>query len=494
MSDIFTTHQDWNNRRSRLNRHVQQNLGVIYIGKNENQIYRKKSLHVLDTYYNNKQYDGMPDFDVDCDSMGTHIPIRKRQPRIKYSYAKNLVQRVASKLLGVANFPSFKVDDSPEDEEFIKAVINNSMIRSEMIEPMRKLLAVGSVFVRFKIDSGVFKISHYDSKYCYPEFQPNGELERVVVKYIYQDENERDEKGNFVKKWFKAEFNTVSEVLYDNPPYVLGTKQEPVFEVVEEFEHELGFVQGEWLTTSSGNHSPDGYSLIEDITDFIDELNYSISQSSKAISYNQDPQLVFSGMNDDEMQNVIRSSTKSWNLGREGSAQFVESNLTGADKALLLRDKMVHHISDLTRIVLLDPEKIVGSAQSAKAMEVLHGPFKDLVEELREPVGKHFIKIVTKLCLICFLADKMGIVSPIVIPPGYSPQSFNIVLKWPELFPLTIEDMQKKTNLAVSAHNGRLISRFTAMRYIQEIFGIQNLEEEAAQIDKEPVFNPFGGF
>lgn len=485
---------EWGERSGRLQRMAQQNLGIVMTGSVKKQMYRTDKLNLLDSYYENQQYGNLAPFDTDTDSLGNHIPLRKRAPRIKFAYAKTLAQRVASKLVGLKSFPAFTIPDSPDDEEFFKLVISESKLRSRIIEPVRKCLAVGSVFVRFKIVEATFKIDYYDSKYCYPEFQENGQLERVVVKYVYTDKTDLDSKGNPKRKWFKMELNTMSEILFDNPEYDPAEKSEPKFEVVDEVEHGFGFVQGEWFRTAEKPGSPDGYSLIEDITDFIDELNYNISQSSKAISYNQDPQLVFKGMTTDEVGDVVRSSSKSWQLGRDGDASFIESNLVGAEKALALRDKVKNHIGDISRVLLLDPEKIVGSAQSGHAMEVLHGPFVDLVEELRPMFGDSIKALVLKMGLACLLAKSLGMDSPIQFPPGYRPKSVDIIIKWPEVFPLTIEDMQKKVSLATSAHTGRLISRFTAMRYIQEIFDIKNLDEEAAQIDKEPVINPFGGF
>lgn len=487
-------YSNWGARTERLQRMAQQNLGIIMTGSKNKQHFRDEKLNYLDSYYENTQYSNLAPFDSDSDALGNHIPLRQRQPRIKFAFAKSLAQRVTSKLIGHRSFPTFKIDESPDDEEFFNLIIKESKLHARILEPVRKCVAVGSSFVRFKIADATFKIDYYDSKYCYPEFQENGQLEKVTIKYVYPDKQDKDPQGNPKRKWFKLELNTMSEILFDNPEFNPAAKDEPKFEVIEEVQHGFGFVQGEWLRTSEKPKSPDGYSLIEDVTGFIDELNYSISQSSKAISYNQDPQLVFKGMNEDEVGNVVRSSAKSWVLGREGEAGFIESNLIGAEKALALRDKVKMHIGDISRVLLLDPEKIVGSAQSAKAMEILHGPFVDLVEELRPMIGDSIKSLVLKMGIACLMASKLGIESPIQFPEGYQPKSLDITLKWPEIFPLTIEDMQKKVGLATSAHTGRLISRFTAMRYIQEIFDIKNIDEEAAQIDKEPTINPFGGF
>ena len=250
-------------------------------------------------------------------------------------------------------------------------------------------------------------------------------------------------------------------------------------------------MQGEWFSTTGDG---DGYGVVSDITDFIDEINYSLSQSSQAVSYNQDPQLTLNKLDESEMEGLIRSSTKAWNLGRDGEARFLESNLSGVERAIELRDRMSQNIQDIARIVLLDPEKIVGSAQSAKAMEVLHGPLKDMVDELRIPIGDSMKKLVLKMGIATLLASKQGIDTPIIIPPGYQPTSLDIQLDWPPIFQQTIEDLQKKVQVAVSAASGNIISRKTATTFIAKDFGIMDVEAEHQEIAAQPVFNPFGGF
>jgi hypothetical protein len=253
-------------------------------------------------------------------------------------------------------------------------------------------------------------------------------------------------------------------------------------------------VQGQWLRTHEDSKDPDGYGLVSDITDFIDEICYSLSQSSQSVSYNQDPILTFNNMNEEEQDGLIRSVMKAWNLGRDGKAQFLESNLSGVERAGELRDKVTQNIGEITRIVMLDPEKIVGSAQSAKAMEVLHAPLKDLIDELRSAMEGQLKSLVLKIGLSILLANKLGIDTPIDIPEGYVPTSFNIVVSWPPIFQQTMEDLQKKVQVVSAAATASLISRETGTRWLAKDFDIEDIEAEIAKIAAQPVLNPFGGF
>lgn len=475
------------NFRSRAAQRAENNLGIIDLTKDVNsEVFRDSKLDKFDAYYENRQYKHLPPWDT------ANLNARQKCPRLKVAFAKTLSQRLTSKLIGTSVFPSFNVTDSPDDQAFIRAVLRESKLKAALLEPTRRMINTGSVLFRFYLDAGAIKTEWYSAKYVYPVFQPNGDLQQATIKYVWTDENEKDSLGNFVKKWFKMDLMMDREILYDTPEF--KPNQEPVFQIVEELVHDLGFVQAEWLKTCDMPNTPDGFAIVEDLTEFIDEMNYSLSQSSNAIAFNQDPQLTFSGMTEDELNNVVRSAMKSWNLGLKGEAKFLESNLGGVQRAMEMRDKVRLNIQDISRIVLLDPDKIVGSAQSAKAMEVLHGPLKDLVDELRMPMEIHLKRIVQKMSLSILIADYRGLPVPFEIPAGWKPQTMDFDVEWPPIFQQTMEDLQKKVAVVSAATSANLISRESGTKFLMKDFNIENLEEELAKIAEQPVINPFGGF
>lgn len=470
----------------RQRRKVESNLGVITkpISGSKCQVYRNPELEVLDAYYENRQYDHLQDWNK------KDIEIHKKKPKIVLPFAKNLSSRVAAKLIGQSVFPEFKMEDA-DDDLFVKAVIRESNLRSELVSPVKRALNTGSVFLKFRIVDGVFEFTEYLSKFCYPEFKDNKELSKVVVKYVFETD-EKKANGDPVRKWFKKEYGENVDILFDNPDFNENDDVEPQFTEVERLDHNMGFVQGEWIRTD--NSSLDGYGMISDMKELVDELCYSISQSSRSVAYNQDPQLTFKNVDEDMIVNLVRSITKSWSLGKEGEASFLESSMNGVKEASVLRDKVKGHVSELTRTALLDPEKIVGSAQSGKAMEVLHQPLVDLVDELRGTLEKTLKKLVEKMCLAVLMAGVNGIDAPIEIPKGFTLKSLAMEVVWPQIFKMTLEDMQKKVSLALTAANGNIISRKTATNYVKDIFGITDVEQEQADIAAQPVLNPFGSF
>lgn len=477
---------------SRTQERIRNKLGVIpgeKAGKAKR--YRSDDLAKYDKYYKCKQYDGLTDWN-DALSEDDYVPLRKRKPSVRINLPRRAVNQVTAKLVGKDLFPKFAIEEDPDTTELIRLIHRGTRFRSRMIPAVRRALINGSSFVRYFIVADRIRIETYNSNYCYPSFDDGGDLVELDIRYVFADEDDRDEKGNPKEKWYRLTLTGQSDILWDNPEYKNG--EEPNFQIAKQVDHQMGFVQGVWMRTGEDRHSPDGPSLLEDSFDLADAINYSLSQGDQAVNYAQEPQLGISGMDTDEIDKLIKSSTKAWNLGRDGNASFIEADLSGAQRGMEMRDKMSQAFQAVTRVTMLDPEKIVGSAQSAKAMEVLHGPLVDLVDELRPEFEAAFIELTTKLVVSIMILEERGQNRIITFPPGYKPQNLDIAVKWPPVFPMTMQDLQVKVSVASQASTASLISRETLTAWLARDFGVENVEEEVAKVNAQPVLNPFAAF
>jgi hypothetical protein len=452
--------------------------------------WRKDSLDLLDRYFDNTQYDDLVDWESALE--GEYVAIRKRKPRIIYNVAKVLTNKVASKLVGSSVFPKFIIEEDPDDTMFFRAVQKACNFQLRLLDPVKHALRTGSALVRYYFVNGMPMIEHYNSKYCYPEFDDVGELDSVEIKYVYADEEEKDQiTGEYKKKWYRMVLTKTADILYDNPDY--KPNSEPTFKEVERTTHGLGWVQGEWLCTDKDKHDPDGWSLYEDILGFIDDLNYSLSQSSQAIGYNQEPQLGMNGMDEDEIDNLIKSSQKAWNLGKEGKAEFIESDLKGISEAREDRDHKRQLMLDVVRVVLHDPEKMVAQAQSGEALKALNMPLVELVDELRAAFAPSFKNLLLKIGLTTLALNAAGNETAIQVPDGYKPSSLDIDVKWPLLYPPTINDINLMSQAANVLSTAQIISRESLTRWIAPYVGVENIDEELEKIEsQEPLPSPFG--
>lgn len=481
------------NTNSRLGRWAQNTLGVINADSvGAARIFRRNELDVLDSYYDSEQYEHLQDWEEALKS-DTYVSIRDRKPRIIYNIAKIVVDKVTSKLCGQKVFPKFLIEDDPDDTAFFNVVIKAASLRRNLIEPVRQALKAGSSFVRYFLINGQLEVEWSNSKYCYPKFDAVGELDEIEVKYVYEDWEDLDVKGDPKKKWYCLQLTKTSDVLMDNPPYIAGTK--PTFAPVETNDHGLGWVQGEWLQTNKDKFDPDGPSLYGDILGFIDDTNYSLSQTSQAIGYNQEPQLGVKGVDEEELDTLVKSSQKAWNLGREGEAAFIETALEGVKQATEVRGDNRNRMLEVVRVVLQDPEKIAGNAQSGNALEILNAPLIELIDELRSVFEPKFIKIILKMALTCLIMNKRGMTTMIETPTGYMPESFDLVCQWPAIFPPTLADINLMCQAANTASTANVISRESLTRWLAPVFGIDDVDEELSKIATQPPPpNPFGDF
>ncbi len=486
--------------KSRSQKRAERTLGIIQPGKGfgtttSNKRCRTPELEEIDKYLKNEQYDGKQDW-REAEKQDVHVPISDRKPFLIFPFAKVLQNRVSAKLVGKDVFPTLEIEESEDDQEFLKIVMKAVEFKSKMLQASKQFISHGSVFMRFKLSAGKMVLEHFNPKWCFPTFKSDGDLLSMRIQYVFEDPEQLDENGKPTEKWFRLDLGEQADVLYDNPEFQADAN--PTFTVVNRAEHNLGFVQGEWIRTTENKHNPDGESIVTDAMGFIDALNYNLSQSDRAVSYGLDPQLVLTGMDSEEMESLIKSSFKAWHLGRpEADAKYLEVQGTGVKSAEETRLSFTKNIMDFTRVIFLDPEKIVGNAQSAKAMEVLHGPMLELINELRPQTEKGAIRLLQKMMTAYASFNARGFEVGITMPPGYQPTSLDIIATWPQIFPLTILDIQQLIGSGTALAGGNIASRETVLKWLMAKgvdLPIEDLEEEIRKVDTQKEFNTFGGF
>lgn len=471
--------------KTRTQQRIDNTLGVIPasdVAKTKR--WRDDKLHKLQMYFDGTQYDALAPWNQE--PTGDYIPIHRRKPLINYRFVKRMASTLASFMYGVRRFPQIKIEQDPDTEQYLKVLLRITRLQPMLVKAFSQVATQGSAFLRFRVSQNKFLFEVFEAQYCYPVLDEAGDIDSIVIKYTYKDEIDKKEK------WAKIELTKNVDILYNNPEF--KENSEPDFEEIDRVEHNLGFVQGEWIRTLEQPQKIDGVSLVADVLCFVDELNYKLSQCSQAIKYNIDPQLVLRGLNEDEISSLIKSSAKGWNLGREGEASFLESNLSSVTTAIEFVDKVKTNIMQITRILLMDPEKINAQAMSGRALEIMHAPLVELIDELRPQQEKHLVNLLLKMAVVNMsLATQLG-QSPISIPPGYTPQSFDMLIEWPAVFPQTIVDLGEKLRVAQTAASAQIISRETLTRWLAKDFGIEDIELELERIKTQPQINMFGGF
>ena len=486
--------------RSRAAKKAANTLGVINPSSGlgiKKRHYRSNILKRVDDYLNGCQYNHLTDWD---DSMAcgeeNFVKLKNRKPKIIFPFAKIFQDRISSKLLGSSTFPKTKIEEDEETDYFINSVlIPGTFFKSKMQSIAKDLALKTSAFCRFKFSGGSLQLIKYNTNYCYPSFDDAGDLELVEIKYVYDTDEIDPSTGKMIKRWYKLALTKESDILFDNPVYT--DSEEPIFVVEEQVDHGMGFVQGEWFKFGDSIHSPDGEDdpIIYQMTEFIDAINYNLSLSDQAVNYGTEPQLAITGLDSEQVEELIKSASKTWILGREGKAEFIEVSGSGVEQAKNQREDYLKLFQHIARVVLLDPEKMVASAQSGKAMEVMHAPMVELINEMRPWAEKGMIKLLQKLTTAIVFLGINGFETDFVIPDGWQPQSLNIKVSWPPIFELTTQDKQQIVSLGLQAASGNIISRDTALRWIQAQgvdFGVEDFDLEVQKVNTQQQFNTFG--
>ena len=449
--------------------------------------YRSKELKDIENQLNGNQFNKKMDwFEAEKYRGSQFVGIQDRKPYLRYDLLKIHIQRIISKLYGHGRFPKFKVEDRPEAEESILELITKAQLQTQLIRISYDLFAMGSAFLRVRVMDGQLIFNQYSPNQCWPQMDRVGDLESIIIMFVYKDEFDLNPNtGEPQKKWHCVALGRDKDIQFDSPDYEPG--KPPEFEILDEAEHNLGFVQGHWFVSGDVGMGVDGPSLVESIIGIGESITYNLCQSDRATEYGADPQTVFSGMGPEDLDVLAKSKDKAWSLGREGSAQFLEISGAGLAQSEQTEMRLQRKAQEATRAIEHEPEKIVGSAQSGRAMEILYGPLVDLVEELRPVVGDQMKKFVKTMAL---LIERFP-VRNIQVQELTEEDIDKISLQWGKIFPPTLNDISMATSSLSSAIQSGLLSKETAIAKLAPYYDIEDVAEEIDKISKQPVDNPY---
>ena len=476
--------------RSRTRERVKNRLGVIFKGnevlggstKMQYFMFRRPELHLLDEYLTGTQYDHLPLY-VEKHSV---LDERKRQPKHIFPLPEIASSIVNGLLTSDDSRLRLTLEDTDKNKKFNDA-IDEIKLWPYFNNLIPSLMCNGSAFLKiYSSPMGKIRMRFYNSKSCWPIFNEEGGLSNILIRYIF-DTGTVDDKGDRIFKWSQHSLGPEVDVEYDNPTFNPALNDPPEFKIVNRIEHNLGFVQGVWLTTTIFNNEnvPDGESYIADSLSFLDSLNYRLSKEDGSIFYNILPFLQAFGMDSKDLKHQYKEETqfgfKILATGRppdKAGVNFVESSLNGLQLAEAFDLRMLQMLQYILKTVLLDPEKIASHAQSAKAMEALHKPVIQYIKKIRPQIKNGICEalyVVEQL-----VSSRKG--SDLGIELGDTEKAEK---KWGEIFGDTPQDIAQKVGYSTTAVSGKILSRRSALKHVAPNFGVEDVDEEEAQIEKE---------
>lgn len=456
--------------------------------KKERLLYRTHKLMLFDNYLNNLQYTGLEEWNPDL--VNQQIDDRQYQPKKIFPLPSIAVNTFRNHLTTEESRLNV-IHDDVDTQKVINDFIDETMLWTVIDSALGSYLANGSMFIRFyTTSSDKVIIETHNTKFVYPTFGEDNELEEVYIRYIYQTEEYDDSNKQFVWRWSQYKLDKYTDIMYNNPIYDQDSDYLPKFSEVEHIEHNMGFVQGEWIKTSCCTNYNDGSSFLENgVTQYLDDFNYISSKQSSAIYYGLFPILLHRGpdsiegeqidmgsrINDNKLSNHNVIST-----GRppgEADLSFLEAGQHAMNYSNALQEKSLQLMQYIMNTVLLDPERVASHAQSGRAMEALYKPVVQYIKQKRPFLKKGIVALLNKLEIVSNANN-----TEFKLPTGSIKASD---MKWGNIFSDTVQEVATRVNYTASLFGSGIISKETAIKHVANDLDIKSVTEEMGKINED---------
>ena len=500
-------------------------------------------LDKLERYHRGTQYDGRPydwngafrgfgDEIAGTVLPGYYVPLAQRRPCARFDVGRVITRRLSAFLFGETVLPAINVPGDAEAEDYARALAKACGLWSKLREARDNGGACGTAILSWSIKRGLPSVALHKAKHVRVlSWADEDELRPEVVLKAYAYEEPvigQDGKTRDVVRWSIRLWTPEVEARWRGVPDELAESGAwrdvpPTVEV----RHGFGFCPVYWIQNQPEEDDHDGYADAEGAEDLIDELNATLSQSVRGTKANVDPTLVIHrdeispGRNDTDK--VVSKGTGNVIWSKDG-AEYLELSGTAVDAGLRTVDELERMVCDVCGVVRTSAEKLSGAAQSARALEILYAPTLATAGVLREQYGSRGALpiLVDMLRVARTLASSEPFVGPdgqsyrrgFVLPPRLervdtegdgededegaedvpvmvevertpgTSEALEIV--WPPYFAPTWADRKEAVAAAKEANGGKaVISHRTSVAAVAGLFGVVDVDEELAAIDRE---------
>jgi hypothetical protein len=527
---------------------------------------RYRELDKLEAYVERRQYEGRPPFNKACD-----VPVKERAPSINYPIVEMAIESNADLILGEGRWPVITTfpgeDDSEIDPEFglneadsevIDALILKVVKQSRFVALITQALSAaqgcGTVAVVFGVRRGKLIGETVRAKWCAPTFSeddPN-ELTALEIRYPFI-KTEFDSSVNRWRAkcyWYRRTIDAEWDRHYRQAEAPEdGTEPKWVEDKMRSRRHALGFCPARWYAFMRDIDTVDqidGHAIHEGSFDIVDSLNFALSQKDRAAFYSGDPQMVETGVDENEepaekgRPAQMNGDGYSANRRQQGATRKrgaatiwtyrspeakVEYLTLGADALNALADNgrdLRAKLQEALKVVVLDPEHAKHAAEfSNKALRTLLKRQLGRCDKIREDLGGNLlIPAIGMLLRIAYVVNKrkpgsvylpglkraMPILErferevesdvddaadPVegeVRPDTPSTVAWfdpHIDLKWGPYFEPDPQEENQIVQGVVQAYTGRVITRKTAVGRMPASYGINNPDQYVEAIAEE---------
>jgi hypothetical protein len=463
---------------------------------------RQKRLGGLRALYEGEQYEGknLAEPWTRQRTGAPRVPLRQQKPAFQYDIPKVIVDRPTAMLFGENGFPEISFEPVNADEgaaeiaepvnTWLGSIAEEGGLRAAALNWARQGATLGTGVLTWAVVEGRFEFTEHDATYCWPTFHPRTMrlLEALELRYKFPKRVRAVVDGRLVERetehWHRESWDKTRHVVYQDAPVADG--KEPAWVEAEVAEHNFGAVPAVWVRNLRPRNTGDidGVSLLDGLADLIEDCDRTLSQKSRVLHYNAEPEKIFIGLPMDSATGkpLAVGGGASTSLPAGADAKLLE--LSG-DGVKLAEEHVVAQRAralEVSRVVMPDAEKLLASARSGAALRILFAPTIELVGELRQSYGRALQDILMQI-VRATREGKLGALGTLETPPPAIPDG-KVCLLWGDYFEPTPEDLKTLSEAAVALKAGGVLSHETVVRFLASYFGVKDVEGEIGKIEE----------
>ena len=355
------------------------------------------------------------------------------------------------------------------------------------------------VAVQMRVLKGRVFFKAFDTGYLTPVWKPDepDRLARITERYKVRREtleaSDYAVSKDYSWYWFQRMWDEVREVWYlpwpvlraDEAPAMRSPRDGPVEDPRLTVTHRLGFVPWVWIKNLPGGSSTgdenDGVCTFDGAIETQIEIEYQLSQVGRGLKYSSDPTLLIKEPAFGEQSEFVRSAANALVVSQNGDAELLE--LKGTASAAVLEYVRVLREAALETMhgnrTMADK---LSASQSGRAMELMHQALVWLAGHLRHSYGDNGLLTLLEMVAVTSRKMELTVKGRKILP---IPEDAELLLRWPPWFEPTGTDMVEQANATATWRAAGAMSQQTAVRITAQTVGVDDVEAEIAEIQKD---------
>lgn len=487
---------------------------------------RARELDEYERLYQGDQYQGRGLSEPwDKAPPGRKVPLRNQRPSVQYDLPRPIVDRPTAMLFGEGRFPEVhfepstrpgekkpaakdddaeegSAEDTAEDlaeaqvaelNAWLAAVIDEGGLQSVALTWARQGARLSSACMTWSVVDGEFEFESHATRHCTPTFHPRkrNRLVRLEKRYKHTVSTQEIRAGALVVVeklyWHREVWDEARHVIYADD---LVTDREPTWREADACEHGFGFVPAVWNKNLDDGEPGrvDGLSLLDGISDVIEDIDRTLSQKSRAVRYNQEPERVYFGLTEQDKTRIeVAGGGATRGLPPKKDGGGVELLELKGEGQKVAEEHIVAQrgrVLEVTRVVMPDPERLLAASKSGAALRILFSPTLELVGELRQSYGRALRQLFEQI-LRTVREGTLARLGALVTPPPATIPAGKVALLWGDLFEPTPQDLLQIAQTCQALRDAGLVDRETLVRWLASYLGVRDVRAVLERLEAE---------